>query len=354
MYSILCISALAQLAVAQEARFGIAGPGTVSFFSSTSDRPAAGHLTGAFRATLYPTLKLGDHWFAYGALQLHSTPYFYEELAANTHQVKFNVLQAYVGYTRVRPGRSLTIKAGQLTSAFGSFPLRYDDARNWTIDLPQSYGYYYFPVSVYGTPGAEVDVTLGKLDARLQLANSSPSNPRRWYQRDQYANWAFGAGYTLRQGFRIGASAVRGPYLHRSHPFFIPGEAAPNTLSAFGYGLDLQWARGKWNVNAELQRFQYPYRAIPYFFQTMAYGEVKWNLHPRVYLAGRLGTRWRTAGLGQDSASEFVAGFRPAPGHLMKIGYLALAGPFTPGTTGNVLGIQYVYSFNPPAITWKR
>jgi hypothetical protein len=352
--SILCISALASLASAQDAQFGIAGPGTVSFFTSQSHRaPNPGNtVTGAFRATFYPTLKLGEHWFAYGALQAHSTPYFYEELSSRNHQIRFSVLQAYVGYSRVRDGRSLTVKAGQLTSAFGSFPLRYDDARNWTIDLPQPYGYYYFPVTVYGLPGAEINATFNRIDARIQLTNSSPSNPREWWERDQYANWTLGAGYTIRQGFRIGASAVRGPYLHRQHRFFRPGEAAPRTLPALGYGVDLQWARGKWNVNVEAQRFQYPYRVMPYFFQTFAYGEVKWNVRPRLYLAGRAGTRWRSGEMGHDQAYEFVAGFRPAPGHLMKLGYLALDAPS--GARGNVLGIQYVYSFNPPALAWNH
>lgn len=358
MNSILCISTLASAALAQEAQFGFASPATFSFFTGQSKRaPAtpsqpAGAITGAFRANFYPTLKLGPHWFAYGALQVHSTPYFYEELSSRENKVKFNVLQAYVGYSRVRDGRSLTVKVGQLTSAFGSFPLRYDDARNWLIDLPQSYGYYYFPVTVYGMAGVEVNATFRKVDARIQLTNSSPSNPRSWRDSDQYANWTFGAGYTIRQGFRIGASAVRGPYLDRQHRFFRPNEAAPVTLPALGYGVDLQWARGKWNVNAEAQRFQYAYRAMPYFFQTLAYGEVKWNVHPRWYLAGRVGTRARTSNLGHDQAYEFVTGFRPAPGHLLKVGYLTLEGPSTPGTTGNVLGVQYVMSLNPPAVAW--
>ena len=266
MQRILCISVLLAGSLAgQEAQFGFADPITVSFFTAQTKRAPArgGGITPAFRANFYPTLKLGSHWFAYGAVQAHSTPYFYEELASPRHQVKLSLLQAYVGYSRVRDGRSLTVKVGQLTSAFGSFPLRYDDARNWLIDLPQSYGYYYVPVTVYGLPGVEINVSVGKVDARAQLTNSSPANPRKLWDQDQYANWTFGAGYTIRQGFRVGASVVHGPYLHRQHRLFFPPEAAPKSLPATGYGLDMQWARGKWNVNAELQRFQYPYRAIP-------------------------------------------------------------------------------------------
>lgn len=341
---------------AQEARFGFADPMTVSFFSAHSQRgpSSPGRTPVAFRANFYPTLKLGGRWFAYGAVQAHSTPYFYEELTSRARHIDLALLQAYVGYSLVADGRALTIKAGQLTSAFGSFPLRYDDARNWLIDLPQSYGYYYFPVTVHGMPGAEVDVTLGKVDGRVQLTASSPSNPRHWWDRDQYANWTAGAGVTIRQGFRIGASAMHGPYLHRQHRFFFPGEVPPKRLPATGYGLDVQWARGRWNLNGEAHRFQYPYRAIPYFFNTLAYAEAKWSLHPRWYLAGRTGSRWRTAGLGRDHANEFVIAFRPAPGHLLKAGYLLTEGAPNRVDSGNVFGVQYVMSFNPDAVTWDR
>lgn len=355
---ILCISAFAGLLWAQEAQFGIAGPGTVTFFTAQTKRPEqagspGGSVTTGFRATLYPTLKLGPNWFGYAALQVHSTPYFYEELSSRSHQLKFAVLQAYAGYTRVREGRSLTVKVGQLSSAFGSFPLRYDDARNWLIDLPPGYGYYYLPVTVYGLPGAEIDTTLGKIDARLQFTNSSPSNPRSLLDHDQYPNWTAGAGYTIRQGFRVGVSGTRGPYLHRQHRFFTPKEATPKSLPVTGYGVDVQWARGRWNLNGELQRFQYAYRAMPYFFQTMAYGEAKFNLNARWYFAGRAGSRWRNAGLGRDLTYEFVAAFRPRPDHLLKVGYLAVDSEIAPGTLGNVLGLQYIVSFNPPALTWR-
>ena len=145
---------------------------------------------------------------------------------------------------------------------------------------------------------------------------------------------------------------MHGPYLHRGGPFYQRGEAPPIALKALGYGLDVQWARGKWNLNGEAQRFQYPYRVFPNLIQTLAYGEVKWSLHPRWYLAGRAGSRWRNAGLSAERVFELVAGFRPAPGHLLKIGFLTLHGPFNTGTQGQVLGVQYVVSFNPPAVSW--
>ena len=100
-------------------------------------------------------------------------------------------------------------------------------------------------------------------------------------------------------------------------------------------------------------RFQFPYRAIPYFFDTVAYGEVKFTVNPRWYLASRFGGRWRAKNLGLDQSNEVVVAFRPANGHLIKTGYLALQGDLRSGSRDNVLGIQYVFSLNPPAVTWK-
>lgn len=335
---------LSPLLAAQEANFGFEVPVTASFFTAQTRRPGS-NLSPAFRGVITPSVKLGRHWFGYAALQVHSSPYFYEQLQAGNSTLHFNVLQAYIGYTRASGNKSLVLKAGQLTSAFGSFPLRYDDARNWLIDLPQSYGYYYFPVSVYGLPGVEADLAWGNADFRVQLTNSSPSNPRRLWQDGQYGTFTAGGGYRFGAGLRVGVSAMRGPYLHRQHRFFFPGEADPKKLPATGYGVDLQWGKGRWTVNGEAQRFQYPYRAIPYYFTSLAYGEVKFTINPRWYVASRVGTRWRTAGMGRDQAYEMVVAYRPAKGHLLKAGYLDVLGP-------NVFGVQYIVSLRPPAVTF--
>lgn len=352
--AVLLLIAGAFHARGQEARFGFTDPLTITLAGSHSRQNPSRTFTPAIRANFYPSLKLGSNWFAYGAIQVHSSGFFYEELQEQKRHLDIMAIQAYIGYSRVSNGKAITVKAGQLASAFGSFALRYDDSRNWLIDLPQSYGYYYFPVTVAGMPGAEVDVALGKADLRAQLTNSSPSNPRSFRQSDQYANWTFGGGYTIRQGFRIGASGTHGAYLHRQHRFFFPGEAAPKALPATGYGTDVQWGRGRWTANAEAMRFQYPYRAIPYFFNTAFYAEAKFTISARWFLAARSGSRWRTAGLGHDQAYEGAVGYRPAAGHLVKAGYLALRSPFERSTRNNVIGFQYVMTFTPPAWTWGQ
>src|SRR5262249_15019896 len=145
---------------------------------------------------------------------------------------------------------SATLKAGQLASAFGSFPLRYDDMANPLPDQPLSYrsrlrirpdqlpcgvndlarqwknysrGFLppvrfvcggditnaagMFPVTLYGLPGVELDISSSHLDARAQLINSSPSNPQNLLAGSQRVQWAAGAGFTIRAGLRVGFSA---------------------------------------------------------------------------------------------------------------------------------------------------
>jgi len=78
----------------------------------------------------------------------------------------------------------LVVRAGQLTSAFGSYLLRYDPSVNPLPSVPGSYGYYSGGVQIQGLAGAQVDATVGPLDMRAQFTNSSPANPRSVFDRD--------------------------------------------------------------------------------------------------------------------------------------------------------------------------
>ena len=196
-----------------------------------SDYPRDGSsANAAFRAIVYPTFKLNSRWALNGAVEAYSFPYFYEDFATQNRGIKVELLQANLSYSRFWNDRSLVIRVGQMTSAFGSFLLRYDDATNPLVDVPMSYGYYLKGVTTNGLAGAEVDTTLGKVDLRLQFTNSSPANPRGLFATEQYGTWTWGGGYTIMQGLRIGASAYRGPYLDRNYPYYFPGELPPGQL----------------------------------------------------------------------------------------------------------------------------
>lgn len=281
------------------------------------DKPPA---TVGLRAVLYPTVKLSEHWTVTAAWQLYTRPYFVDSYKQKNRGAAGTLLQGSLNYSRVAEKGSLVFRAGVMPTAFGAFLLRYDDAENPLVDLPQSYGYYYEPVSSLGLVSAQVDATRGRWDGRVQFANSSPANPRGITAKDQYGNWAGGAGLTVRQGFRIGISGYRGPYLSRDYEFYFPGEANPNTQIADALGTDLQWARGHWNVQGEFQRFSMPYALIPAFREDAGYGEVRRVLTPRWYVASRIGYASATFG-GTTTRYEFAGGYRASRHELIKVGY---------------------------------
>jgi hypothetical protein len=305
---------------AQEAQSGFSLSGTVSeltaYSHQLSEPPRDGSpLTAGFRAVLYPTWKLSEHWTVTAAVQAYSRPYFYEQFSTQGYGVETNVLQANLGYSQFWNGGSMVVRVGELSSAFGSFLLRYDDAVNPLIDKPMSYGYYYQGVSDLGLAGAQVDVTLHKFDMRAQFTNSSPANRRSIFDDGQFGDWAGGIGYTITQGLRVGASTYRGPYLDYEYPYYFPGEADPHVLPATAVGV-------------------------------VGYIEARRTLHPRWYAATRIGTQ-RPAGYPGYQSYEFAVAYRPARFELVKLSYEVLEGSGYRGTLGNTLAMQFVTTFGP-------
>lgn len=339
---LLCLPVLS----AQEADSGVAVGATVSGLAAYSHQLAAGSpgdgpIAGGVRAVIYPTWKINSNWSVSAAFDINTEPYFYEEFTEPRYGFENYLIRANLTYSRVREDRSLMVRVGELPSAFGSFLLRYDDAVNPLIDVPFSYGYYGKGVTSEGMPGAQVDVTLGKLDARVQLTNSSPANPRGLFDRDQYANWTVGGGYTISQGFRVGVSAYRGPYLDRDSAFFHPGESPPRDLPATAYGLDAKWGRGPWNIYAEVQHFLFTYHAIPTFDETVGYGELRRTLGPRWYAAARISAVSYNR-IPSRRIYETAIGYRPNRSQIIKVGYEAEEGPSIRGSLSNTFAIQLV------------
>jgi hypothetical protein len=322
---LLCGAFCTSFLCGQEAHSGFdlrataSGQAIVSNVLTEEPRSGAPFSAG-FRSMMYPTWKINDNWFVTGAFQFATRPYFFGDFSTLGYGAKGYVLQASLNYSRVSDKGSMLVRAGELSTAFGSFLLRYDDADNPLVDLPIEYGYYYSPVSSLGVTGAEIDATRGKWDGRAQFANSSPANPRSLFAHDQYSNWAGGAGYTIRQGFRVGVSGYRGPYLDRHYRYFFPGEASPNTTPAHAVGADVGWAHGHTSVQGEVQKFVMPYTVIPDYRELAAYGEVKQVMGPRWYLAARSAIT-RANGSVLQRNLETAAGIRLNRSQLVKIDY---------------------------------
>ena len=171
--------------------------------------------------------ELNSHWAISGAIQVHSRPYFPEEFSTQGYGVKTNILNANVSYSQFWGKSSLVVRVGQLTSAFGSFLLRYDPSTNPLTGVPAGYGYY----GERRAPSAGAGWRAGRCHPSVpSICGSNSPILRRLiraaiFDKDQYANWTGGAGYTIRQGFRVGVSAYRGPYLDRDY-HLLPGRSA--------------------------------------------------------------------------------------------------------------------------------
>ena len=140
-----------------------------------------------------------------------------------------------------------------------------------------------------------------------------------------------------------GRIGVHGPYLDRQYPFFFPGEAKPGDLPATGYGLDVEWGAGHWNVWGELQHFQMDYRVIPNFTQ---HGICPGATDAESALVCR-GPTLDTSGSGvvPDRRATNSPRFRPNAHQLVKFGYTIQQGAAYPGTLGNTAAIEFVTTF---------
>ena len=114
-------------AFAQEANSGFDLAATVSaqgLYSRELSNPPrdAKDVIGAYRAVLYPTWKVNQNWSVSAAVEAYSYPYFFEDLSTDKHGSSIKILHADVSYSRFWKNRSVVLRAGQLSSAFGSFP----------------------------------------------------------------------------------------------------------------------------------------------------------------------------------------------------------------------------------------
>ncbi|MEO7144694.1 MAG: hypothetical protein ABI165_14440 [Bryobacteraceae bacterium] len=394
---------LSALVQGQDAEWSFSVPATISGGAMYTGRfqmadPGASKASPGFRIMLYPEVKLGEHWFGYAAIQERLAPYFYYDAANPRHQLHNDVIQAFGGYSAHWGGASVVAKAGRMVSAFGSFPIRYDDAQNPLLDQPigyvteiplrddqlpcgvadlkkQHYGSISLscggpageedglvPATLYGLPGVEVDVQAGPVDGRLQLTSGSTVYPQPISLARQYAQWTAGGGYTVRQGFRIGVSGFRGPYLDGGLAPLLPSGTSVRDFPASGAGVDVQYKRGYWSTTGEWQHFQFDY---PNFVVqpslTTGYLEAKRILSPRFYVAFREGW-WRPGrivdktGASADAldvgvqTQELAVGMWLNRFQLLKTGYEWLEAANRGGNRQNVFGVQLVTSFH--SLAW--
>ncbi len=389
----------AAIGVAQEADSGVSMPVTASFGAMDTHRfdfsnPTASPAAANFRLMFYPTLRLGKHWFAYAAIQVRRLPYFYYDAYLADRGVETDLVQGYVGYTTHSGPATIVFKAGQMVTAFGSFPLRYDDVQNPLMDQPLAYiteapvrsdqlscgtadllkqhygsvsencggeagrGPGLTPVTLYGLPAAQAEISVRRFDGRVQMTTSSPAYPDGWNISRQHLQGTAGAGVTIQQGFRVGVSGFRGPYMENTIAPWLPAGTTVRSFPATGRGLDVEWARGRLSANGELQdfRFDAPNYVVPPRILA-GYAELKARLTPRIYAAVREGFLKTQSVLDSRgvSASEFAptlqatevgVGYWLHPHVLAKVSYEFSHSAGSTSSKSNVLGMQLVATFN--------
>jgi hypothetical protein len=345
--TLACVAANAQ----QQEDRGISVPATLSangLYTHTWP-PGEGYritsTSAGLRGVVSPSFMLGTHWFVYFAVDAHSPSYFSYKTGSD-----FNLMQGFLGYTVTKRSMTLLVKAGQLSSAFGSFPLEYDEAKTPFPNAPPVYltplpirpdqrpcgvkdlvsqdyageinfycggsqadGYGLLPVTLYGLPGLEAQLSAGRFDARLQITNSSPAYPQPIWSANQSPQWTAGSGYSPGFGLRVGMSGFRGVYT--------------------AVGLDAQWALGRWSAEAEWQRFRF---ALPGFVvsptERAGYAQLKAIISPRTFFAARFsslnyGRVQDLSGVAANTFTsaqqmyEFAFGYRPNRYQLLKTGF---------------------------------
>ncbi|HVV47309.1 MAG TPA: hypothetical protein VHC72_18995 [Bryobacteraceae bacterium] len=339
-----------------ESGFGLRGTFSAMAAGSTQFQKAPrttsdSLVDGGVRLMLYPTWKLSSHWMFYGAFQGVSRPYYYSTFETQGHGLHGNLVQGYLSYTQVWKDSSVQVKVGQLSSAFGSFALRYDDRDNPLVDVPLQYGYYGSLATLAGLAGAEIDTTWKKLDGRVQFTNSSPSNPRSVFASEQYGNWAGGGGITIRQGLRVGVSGYRGPYADRKYPFYRPSDGLPRSLPGSGVGADAEWGTGHWNVRGEIQRFVMQYGPRPAFHEHTGYVEAERTLGPRWYVATRF-SYLSADHIGHAQQIETAVAYRSGVNQSIKISY-ETAHSETVSGPNRTLAVQFVTAIHPLAFAGR-
>ncbi len=376
-FFLLLVALILPLSVsAQETSSGFVIPVTISgdaryARSSENGQPTSSGVKGGFRGMISPSLRLGSHWFAYSVFDTQSSSYLdYAAGLDNDRAVSFTLMQAYVGYKTSFKSASLLVKAGRLASAFGLYPLEYDDAKSPLIDPPltyianlplrpdqlpcnlsdliwQSYGnavqfncggatverYGIVPVTLYGIPGIETQLSWNRFDTRLHITNSSPANPQSLLSQSQSIQWTAGGGYSFHRGLHLGISAFRGPYLDHVLAPLLPAGQRLSDFPASGIGADLQWSKGPWSLEAEWQRFRF---ALPGFTESPssqgAYVQLKRIVSPRLFVAFRAAVQQpggAADSLGyatpqidaREETEEAVLGYRISRLQLLKAGF---------------------------------
>jgi hypothetical protein len=240
----------------------------------------------------------------------------------------------------VRYGKSeyFVLDAGRITPVVGTFASRRYSTRNPLIGVPDGYTLDYpYGIKLSGEM-THADYRVALVSLPTTHNNSQPTPTARLRP-------AVGFGVTPTVGLRIGGSFTIGPYLNSAMDSVLPTSKLWTDYNQRLTAVDVSFSRGYLETHAEGARGSYdvPGRASPITGFTY-YGEAKYTLSPRFYVAARVernkypfirrgATAW-VSRLTDFMDGEAGVGVRVTANTLLKASYLADRWWVAPTSTG--------------------
>ena len=257
----------------------------------------------------------------------------------------------------IRYGQSerFIVDAGRISPIIGTFASRHFSTRNPLIGEPDGYTLDYpYGIKLSGEL-THADYRIGLVSLPTTHVNYQPTPTARLRP-------AIGFGVTPTVGLRIGGSFTIGPYLNSALDSTLPASRPWTDYNQRVAAVDFTFSRGYLETHAEGARGSYdvPGRATPITGFTY-YGEAKYTLSPRFYVAARVERNKypfirRTTTAWVSRLTDFVdgetgIGVRLTAGTLLKASYLAdrwwvPATSGFKGTGGHAFALQLSQAFD--------
>jgi hypothetical protein len=170
---------------------------------------------------------------------------------------------------------------GKMTPVIGTFAPRHFSTRNPLIGMPDGYTLQY-PV------GAKVSGRVSIFDYRVAMVSLPTTHVGYEPEPSPRLRPAVGGGITPLIGLRLGGSFTVGPYLNKDDAALVPAGTTWSDFHQRVAALDASYAHGYFEAHAEGARGTYD---VPGHASSITgftyYGEVKYTLTPRFFLAAR-------------------------------------------------------------------
>ena len=257
----------------------------------------------------------------------------------------------------LRYGRSerFILDAGRITPVIGTFASRHFSTRNPLIGEPDGYTLDY-------PYGVKVSGEVTHADYRIALVSLPTTHINYQPTPTGRLRPAVGFGVTPMVGLRIGGSFTVGPYLNSALDSTLPASKPWTDYNQRVAAVDFTFSRGYLETHAEGARgsFDVPGRTTP-IAGFNYYGEAKYTLSPRFYLAARVERNKypfirRTATAWVSRLTDFVdgeagIGVRLTTNTLLKGSYLADRWWVAPtagfrGQGGHAIALQLSQAFD--------